>query len=289
MIQSSAEVEHELLSLSSDSWTDAQQPNPCTPTVAQGFAEHVCLPSDDPIEDFNEEDMATGSMASAGRSPNKHPRTGSEEDSVDIAALLDRAADRFSACMDTKVDSMMDRLEKRIDEKIDSKLGLVMDRLSVLEKTSSTRSGPSSLSDSGASTGQSSATGVVPAVFALSYLEIEGWCGFRDRNTHGLTEAQAREIITKLRQGIGPDLDSLIARVGAMRVRNTKIICYLKTPSLSSCKQIREAMNAFIEKENIKLGPQGTAPFVTEEKPAWRQEQQRTFGKALDWLNSLPP
>ena len=48
---------------------------------------------------------------------------------MDIAALLDRAADRFSACMDTKVDSMMDRLEKRIDEKIDSKLGPVMDRL----------------------------------------------------------------------------------------------------------------------------------------------------------------
>ena len=40
-------------------------------------------------------------------------------------------------------------------------------------------------------------------------------------------------------------------------------------------------MNAFIEKENIKLGLQGTTPFVTEEKPVWRQEQQRTFGKAL--------
>ena len=87
-------MEHELLSLSSDSWTDAQQPNPCTPTVIQGFAEHVCLPADDPIEDFSEEDMATGSMAAAGKSPNKHPRTGSEEDSVDIAALLDRAADQ---------------------------------------------------------------------------------------------------------------------------------------------------------------------------------------------------
>ena len=205
-------MEHELLLFSSDSWTDARQPNPRTPTVIQGFAEHVCLLVDDPIEDFSEEDMATGSMAAAGRSPIKHPRTGSEEDSVDIAALLDRAADRFSACMDTKVDSMMDRLEKRIDEKIDSKLGPVKDRLSVLEKTSSsTRSGPSSLSDNGGSTGQSSATGVVLAVFA-PYLEIKGWCGFRDRNTHGL---QAREIITKLRQGIGPDLDSLTARVGA--------------------------------------------------------------------------
>ena len=39
-------------------------------------------------------------------------------------------------------------------------------------------------------------------------------------------------------------------------------------------------MNAIIEKENIKLGPQGTSPFVTEEKPAWRQEQQRTCVKA---------
>ena len=103
-----------------------------------------------------------------------------------------------------------------------------------------------------------------------------------------LTEAQAREIITELRQGIGPDLDSFTARVGSMRVRNTKIFCYLKTPSLSSCKQIREAMNAFIEKENafiekenIKFGPQGATHFVTEEKPAWRQEQQRTFGKSI--------
>ena len=178
MIQTSAEVEHELLSLSSDSWTDAQQPNPCTPTVSQDFAEHMCLPTDGPIEDFSEEDMATGSMAVAGRSPNKHPRTGSEDDSVDLAALLHRAADRFSACMDTKVDSMMDRLEKRIDEKIDSKLGPVMNRLSALEKTnSSTRSGTSSLSDNGGSAGQSSAAGgKTPAVFAPSYLEIKGWC-----------------------------------------------------------------------------------------------------------------
>ena len=122
------------------------------------------------------------------------------------------------------------------------------------------------------------AGGDAPAVFA-PYLEIKTWCGFRDRNTHGLTEAQAREIFTKLRQGIGPDLDSLTARVGAMRVSNTKIICHLQTPSLSSCKQIREAMNAFIEKENIKLGP--------EEKPPWRQEQQKTFGKALGVAEQL--
>ena len=147
---------------------------------------------------------------------------------MDIAALLDRAADRFSACMDTKVDSTMDRLEKRIDEKIDSKLGPVMDRLSVLEKPQQQYKKWSLL----IATGQSSTTGVVPAIFAPSYLEVKGWCGFRDRSTHGLTEAQAREIITKLRQGIGPDLDSLIVRVGAMRVRNTKTICYLKTPSL---------------------------------------------------------
>ena len=138
----------------------------------RALLEHVRLPVDEPIEDFSEEDMATGSMAEAGRSPNKHLALDQRKIGVDIAALLDRVADRFSACMDTKVDSMMDRLEKRIDEKIDSKLGPVMDRLSVLEKTSSsTRSGLSSLSDNGGFTGQSSATGVAPAVFAPSYLE----------------------------------------------------------------------------------------------------------------------
>ena len=62
-----------------------------------------------------------------------------------------------------------------------------------------------------------STQGGTSAVFAPSYLEIKGWCGFRDRNTHGLTEAQAREIIIQLRQDIGPDLDSSTARVGAMR------------------------------------------------------------------------
>ena len=74
-----------------------------------------------------------------------------------------------------------------------------------------------------------------------------GW--WLRQETHGLTEAQAWEIITKLRQGIG--------RVGAVRVRNSKISCYLKTLSLSSCNQIKEAMNVFTE-ENIKLGLQGT-------------------------------
>ena len=174
MVQSSAEVEQELLQFNSDNWTDAQQPNPCT-LVIQDFAEHVSLLTDDAIEDFSEMDMATRSMASAGRSPNKHPRTGSDEDKMDFAALLDRAADRFSACMVTKVDSMMDRLEKRIDEKIDSKLGLVMDRLSVLEKTSSsTRCGSFSLSDNGGSSGQSSTTGATPAVFATFWKSRRG-------------------------------------------------------------------------------------------------------------------
>ena len=114
------------------------QQETCTPTFTHGFAEHTSLPVvrenwedkdfADPIEDFSEDDQ----VAAAGRSP-KHPRTGSEEDGLDVAAVLDRAADRLSACMDIKVDSMMDRLEKTIDERIDSKLGPVMDRLTAQE------------------------------------------------------------------------------------------------------------------------------------------------------------
>ena len=271
-------MEHELLLFNSDSWTDAQQPNPCTPTVIQGFAEHGSVPTDDPIEDISEVDMATGSMASAGRSPNKHPRTGSEEDNMDFAALMDRAADRFSA----KLESMMDRLEKRFDEKIDSKFGPVMDRLSVLEKTSSsTRSGPSHCLTKVVLLDRA-----VPLALSCSICSLFGNQGVVriSRQKHTWTDR-----VTKLRLGIGPDLDSLMARVGALRVRNTKIMCYLKIPSLCSCKQIREAMNPFIEKENIKLGPQGTTPFVIEEKPAWRQEQQRTCGKALGVAEQLAP
>ena len=71
----------------------------------------------------------------------------------------------------------------------------------------------------------------------------------------------------------------MIVRVGAMWVKNTKIICYLKNPSFSKCKQIRKAMCAYIESENIKFG--GATLYVVEEKPVWRQEQQKTFGKAL--------
>ena len=111
------------------------------------------------------------------------------------------------------------------------------------------------------------------------------WCSFKDRNTLGLSEGQAREFVEQLRQGIGSELDSMIARVGAMRVKNTKIICYLKNPSSSNCKQIREAMCAYIERENIKLGC--ATPYVVEEKPVWRQEHQKTLGKRWVLLNIM--
>ena len=181
-------------------------------------------------------------MAVTGRSP-KHLRTDSEDNGLDVSALLEKAADCFSACMDAKIDSMMEHWEKRVDDKVDSKLGPAMDRLTPLEKTSisSTRSGSSSSCHNGGSAGGS--TG--PATCAPPYREIKEQRVFRDRNTHGLTEAQAREFITKLRQGIGSDLVSFMARVGAMRVRNTKTMCYLKHPSLSNCKHIREAMCFF--------------------------------------------
>ena len=57
----------------------------------------------------------------------------------------------------------------------------------------------------------------------------------------------------------------------------------LEEPKCLNCKQIREAMCAYIEKENLKLG--SATPYVIEEKPVWRQEQQRTFGKRLVWLS----
>ena len=46
-------------------------------------------------------------------------------------------------------------------------------------------------------------------------------------------------------------------------------------------------MNAFIEKENIKLGPQGTTSFVTEEKPVWRTGAIKNLGKALGVAEQL--
>ena len=169
-------MEHELSPLSTASWTDAQQ-DPCTLAVTQGFAEHTSLPLD--RENWEEKDFAD------------------PIDSMDVAALLDRAADRSCACSDTKVESMMDRFEKRIDERIDSKLGPVMDRLTALEKTnSSTKSGH---------TLRLTMVDVLDTMLAVAahrprfslplFLEIKGWCGFRDKNTHGLTEAQATEII----------------------------------------------------------------------------------------------
>ena len=197
---------------SSDSWSDAQIPdlytssasiarlNLSSTTAIQGLAEQVQLPDfTDPIEDFTEEDSRSESMAVTGRSP-KHPRTESEHNGLDIGALLEKAADRFSACMDTKIDSMMEQMDKKIDDKINKKLVPVIDRISALEEktlTSSTRSGLSSSSDG------TSGSAAGPVLFAPSYLEIKGWCAFKDRDTHGLAEGQAKEFIAKLRQGIG--------------------------------------------------------------------------------------
>ena len=69
-------------------------------------------------------------MAVPGRSP-KHPRTDSDDNGLDVGALLEKAAekatDRFSACMEAKIESIWERMDKRIDDKVDSKLGPVMD------------------------------------------------------------------------------------------------------------------------------------------------------------------
>ena len=94
-----------------------------------------------------------------------------------LLPFLDRAADRFSAFMDTKVDSMMDRLEKRIDEKIDSKTWPCDGQVVGAEENQQQYE---KWPFHGGSTGQTSATGVAPAVFALAYLEMKGWCEFRD-------------------------------------------------------------------------------------------------------------
>ena len=137
-ISGDGDAEHEILSPSSDSWREAQipdlctswtsvaLPNLCTTTAIQSLAEQVQLPDFvDPIQDFTEEDARSESMAT-GRSP-KHPRTESDDSGVDVSALSEKSADRFSACMGAKIDSMMEQLDKRIEDKIDSKLVLVMD------------------------------------------------------------------------------------------------------------------------------------------------------------------
>ena len=100
MIQSSGVAEQEILSPISDSWSDAQipdlctswtsatRPNLCTTTSIQSLAEQVQLPDFvDPIEDLTEEDSRSESMAT-GRSP-KHPRTESDDNGLDVGALLD--------------------------------------------------------------------------------------------------------------------------------------------------------------------------------------------------------
>ena len=112
MIQSSGDgdAEFEVLSPSSDSWTEAQipdlctswtsatQPNLCTTTDIQSLAERVQLPDFiDPIEDFTEEDSITEIMSVTGRSP-EHPRTESDDNGLDIGVLLEKAADRLK-CM----------------------------------------------------------------------------------------------------------------------------------------------------------------------------------------------
>ena len=66
-------------------------------------------------------------MAVAGRSP-KHPRTDSDDNGLDVGALLEKAVemevekatDRFSACMDAKIESIWERMDKRIDDKGDT-------------------------------------------------------------------------------------------------------------------------------------------------------------------------
>ena len=85
--------------------------------IVQSFAEQIQIPDFiDPIEDFTEEDSISESMAVTGRSP-KHPRTESEDNVMDVGALLEKSADRFSMSMEAKIESMMEQMDKRIEDK----------------------------------------------------------------------------------------------------------------------------------------------------------------------------
>ena len=85
------------------SWTSVTQSNLCTTSAIQSLAEQVQLPDFvDPIEDFTEEDSITEIMSVTGRSP-KHPRNESDDNGLDVGALLEKAADRYSANIDAKI------------------------------------------------------------------------------------------------------------------------------------------------------------------------------------------
>ena len=86
----------------------------CTTTAIQSFAEQVqLLDFIDPVEDFTEGDSTTEIMSVTGRSL-KHPLTESDDNGLDVGALLEKAAekalekatDRFSACNDAKIESV---------------------------------------------------------------------------------------------------------------------------------------------------------------------------------------
>ena len=100
----------------------------------------------------------------------------------------------------------------------DSKLGPVIDRLSALEKTStnSTRSGPSSSSvgSAGNTTG--------PMKFALLTWKSRGGVLLKIEILLVCLKGSQENLLKKLRQGIGSELDSMIARFGAMRVKKTR-------------------------------------------------------------------
>ena len=115
VIQSSGDgdAEHEILSPSSDSWTEAQIPDLCTSWTS------VALPNLSTTTDI----QSFAEQVQHCCSP-KHPRTESEDNGLDVGALLEKAADRFSISRDAKIETMMEQLDKRIEDKIDSKLFL---------------------------------------------------------------------------------------------------------------------------------------------------------------------
>ena len=123
----------------------------------------------------------------------------------------------------------MDRLEKRIDEKCDSKLGLVKVRLSTLEKIAATAREVAPFR----------CLIMVDLQARAAFLVVKRNLEIKGPTSLGYQLCCDRECV----------LISLVALLGAMRVRNTKIICNLETPSFSSCKQINGDNECFLMKK----------------------------------------
>jgi len=129
--------------------------------------------------------------------------------------------------------------------------------------------------------GKGEGTGAGTSGWEPTFVDIKGFCEFKEVETKGITRPQAKQLVQGLTGILDPSLQPHIRELQLRASRNYAIRVPI-TPTL-----LREIKNTWTDYlKNPENAYEGRTLWVQAQRPPAKQKRYDTLGKVLDWAES---